>query len=153
MKGIVLAGKSGSKLYPITLAIPKQLLPIYNRPMIYFPIETLRNSGITDILVITTSDQQNVFKKYLGDGVSFNVSLSYAIQDNPRGIADAITIGANFLKNDDFCLITGDTIIIGDSLTDQITKAFRAAKLSGNATIFCHVILMIINMERLLIIW
>lgn len=120
MKGIILAGDSGSRLQPLTLEVPKQLLPIYDRPMIYYPIEILREAGIQNILVITTSEQQPAFKKYLGDGTSLKVSLSYAVQDNPNGIAEAITIGNKFIANDNVCLITGDTLIIGDSFIPQL---------------------------------
>lgn len=136
MKGIVLAGNSGTKLYPLTIGVPKQLLPVYDKPMIYYPIETLKESGISDILVITTTEQQNAFYKYLGDGSKLNVSISYAIQDDPRGIAEAITIAKDFLSNDDICLITGDTIIVGNGIYTQLKKAFKAVKKSGNATIF-----------------
>jgi len=136
MKGIVLAGNTGTKLYPLTLGVPKQLLPIYDRPMIYYPIETLKESGIKDILVITSPEQQDVFKKYLGNGELLGVTLSYAIQDNPKGIADAITIGRGYVGNDDICLITGDTLLTGNSLSCQIKKAFKAVEKSGNAIIF-----------------
>ena len=136
MKGIVLSGDSGSRLYPLTLGIPKQLLPIYDKPMIYYPIETLVNAGVTDILVITTSLQQSTFKGYLADGSSLNCKISYAVQDEPRGIAEALIIGKNFISNESVCLITGDTIITGPNLSQQLRKAFKAVEKSGNATIF-----------------
>lgn len=128
MKGIVLAGDSGSRLYPLTIGVPKQLLPIYDKPMVFYPIELLRNVGIRDILLITTMEHQTAFKNCLGDGSLLGVTLSYAVQDYPRGIADAISIGAEFIASDDICLITGDTIILGSSLVPQLQKAFRAVK-------------------------
>lgn len=136
MKGIILAGDSGSKLHPITLAIPKQLLPIYDRPMIYYPIETLVNVGITDLLIITTEEHQLLFQKALRDGCTFGASLSYAVQKEPNGIAQAIYLGKEFVGSDGFCLITGDTIIEGQNLNEQIKKAIRTVNKSGNATIF-----------------
>jgi len=136
MKGIVLAGDSGKRLYPLTIGVPKQLLPIYNQPMIYYPIQTLVNTGITEILIITTSEQQSAFKKYLGSGEEFGCTFSYAVQDEPKGIAEAISIGGDFLNNDSVCLITGDTIIAGNSLNAQLKKAIKAVEKSGNATIF-----------------
>lgn len=136
MKGIVLSGDSGSRLYPLTLGIPKQLLPIYDKPMIYYPIETLVKAGISEILVITTSAQQPAFRGYLADGSSLNCMISYAIQDEPKGIAEALVIGKEFIGNDAVCLITGDTIINGETLSQQLHKAFKAVVKSGNATIF-----------------
>ncbi len=136
MKGIVLSGDSGSRLYPLTLGIPKQLLPIYDKPMIYYPIETLVKAGISEILVITTSAQQSAFKGYLGDGSALNCKITYASQDEPKGIAEALVIGKDFIGNDAVCLITGDTIISGDTLSQQLHKAFKAVEKSGNATIF-----------------
>lgn len=136
MKGIVLSGESGSRLYPLTLGIPKQLLPIYDKPMIYYPIETMVKAGISEILVITTSAQQPVFSGYLADGSSLNCMISYAIQDEPKGIAEALVIGKEFIGNDAVCLITGDTIIYGETLSQQLHKAFKAVEKSGNATIF-----------------
>ena len=97
MKGIVLSGDSGSRLYPLTLGIPKQLLPIYDKPMIYYPIETLVKAGISEILVITTSAQQSAFKGYLGDGSALNCKITYASQDEPKGIAEALVIGKDFI--------------------------------------------------------
>lgn len=136
MKGIVLSGDSGSRLYPLTLGIPKQLLPIYDKPMIYYPIETLVKAGISEILVITTSAQQSAFKGYLGDGSALNCKITYANQDEPKGIAEALVIGKDFIGNDAVCLITGDTIITGETLSLQLQKAFKAVEKSGNATIF-----------------
>ena len=136
MKGIILSGDSGTRLYPLTLGIPKQLLPIYDKPMIYYPIDTLVKAGISEILVITTSLQQPAFKGYLADGSSLNCKLAYAVQDEPKGIAEALVIGKEFIGNDAVCLITGDTIISGETLSQQLHKAFKAVEKSGNATIF-----------------
>lgn len=134
MKGIVLAGDSGNRLHPITLGIPKQLIPIYDRPMVYYPIETLVNAGITEILIITTPEYTTSFKKALENykGAHF----SYAIQEKPKGIAEALIIGKDFFDKDGVCLITGDTIITGDGVESLINKAIRTVTKSGNATMF-----------------
>lgn len=136
MKGIILAGDSGSRLHPLTLGVPKQLLPVYDKPMIYYPIETLVQSGIKEILIITTSEHQLMFKKALGDGGCFNANFEYAIQEHANGIAEAINIATDFIKSDSVCLITGDMIIAGDGVKQHIGKAIRAVEKSGNATIF-----------------
>ena len=136
MKGIVLAGDSGSRLHPLTLGVPKQLLPIYDKPMIYYPIETLVQSGIRDILIITTVEHQNLFQKALGDGTRFDAKFQYAIQEKACGIAQAINIASDFIGKDSVCLITGDMIIAGDGVKNHISKAIRAVEKSGNATIF-----------------
>lgn len=136
MKGIILAGDSGSRLHPLTLSIPKQLIPIYDKPMIYYPIDILVNAGITESLVITTEVYQQSFQKAIGDGEQFGCKVSYAIQNEPNGIADAINIAADFIGKDGVCLITGDTIIDGPYFSEQIKKSIRAVKKSGNATIF-----------------
>lgn len=135
IKGIILAGDSGTNLHPLTLGIPKQLLPIYDKPMVYYPINTLVSAGINEILIITTSEHQSLFKKILGDGSQFGATLTYAIQDEPRGIAEALTIAAGFIEKEGVCLMTGDTIITGDT-SSLITKAAKAIKSSGSATIF-----------------
>ena len=136
MKGIILAGDSGSRLYPLTLGIPKQLIPIYDKPMIYYPIDILVKAGITELLVITTELQQPLFRKAIGDGDLFGCKITYAIQNAPNGIADAINIAADFIGKDGVCLITGDTIIDGPDFSEQIKKSVRAVRKSGNATIF-----------------
>ena len=136
MKGIILAGGSGTRLHPLTFGVPKQLLPIYDKPMFYYPLQTLAESGIKDIMLITSKEDQGMFQRALGDGQSFGVNLSYACQNNPEGIAQAIMIGKDFIADDALCLITGDTIITGSSLQKQLTKAYKAAEKSGNATIF-----------------
>lgn len=136
MKGIILAGDAGKRLEPLTLGAPKQLLPIYDKPMIYYPLSILEQSGISDILVITTKEHQNVFRHSMGDGSKFGIRLSYTCQDSPEGIAQAIMIAQDFIGDDSICLITGDTIILGASLQKHLAKAYRAADKSGNATIF-----------------
>lgn len=136
MKGIILAGDSGERLYPLSIGISKQLLPVYDKPMIYCPIDTLVQAGIEDILIITTAEQQPIFQKALGDGSRFNAHFTYAVQDEPKGIAQAISIGKEFIGKESVCLITGDMIIDGENVSERIKKAIRAVKKSGNATIF-----------------
>ncbi len=136
MKGIILAGDSGSRLHLLTLGVPKQLLPIYDKPMIYYPIDTLVQSGINEILIITTAVHQSLFQKTLGDGSRFNAKFQYAIQEKASGIAQAINIASDFIGKDSVCLITGDMIIAGDGVKNHISKAIRAVEKSGNATIF-----------------
>ena len=110
MKGIILAGGKGTRLYPITKAISKQLLPVYNKPMIYYPINTLLEIGIKDILIITTPEDQVYFKNLLIDNQDFKVNFEFKIQNNPNGIAEAFVIGEDFIQNDDVCLILGDNL-------------------------------------------
>ena len=136
MKGIILAGDSGPRLHPLTLGIPKQLIPIYDKPMIYYPIDILVKAGITELLIITTEEQQPLFRKAIGDCEQFGCKVTYAIQNEPNGIADAINIAADFIGKDGVCLITGDTIIDGPDFSEQIKKSIRAVRKSGNATIF-----------------
>ena len=120
MKGIVLAGGTGSRLWPITKGLSKQLLPVYDKPMIYYPISTLMLAGIRDILIITTPEDQGLFKKLLGDGSSYGVQFEFAIQDNPNGIAEAFLIGQNFIGSDDIALILGDNIFYGVGFGQQL---------------------------------
>lgn len=136
MKGVILAGDSGDKLFPLSLGVPKQLLPIFDKPMIYYPIEILAKAGITDLLVITSPTQQKAFVDTLGDGHNLNVLITYAIQQKPEGIAQAITIASDFIGIDQVCLITGDTLIFGKPFLAQLGKAIKAASKSANATIF-----------------
>lgn len=136
MKGIILAGDSGTRLHPLTLGIPKHLIPIFDKPMIYYPIDILVKAGITELLVITMEEHQLLFHKAIGDGEHFGCKVTYAIQNEPNGIADAINIAADFIGKDGVCLITGDTIIDGPDFSEQIKKSIRAVKKSGNATIF-----------------
>ncbi len=136
MKGVILAGDSGDKLFPLSLGVPKQLLPIFDKPMIFYPIEILAKAGITDLLVITSPTQQKAFVDTLGDGHNLNVRIAYAIQQKPEGIAQAITIASDFIGIDQVCLITGDTLIFGKPFLAQLGKAIKAASKSANATIF-----------------
>ena len=135
MKGIVLAGGSGTRLYPITKGISKQLLPIYDKPMIYYPISTLMLADIKDILIITTPEEQAMFKRLLGDGSDFGVNLQYAVQEKPNGIAEAFIIGEEFIGADDVCLILGDNIFHGPGMTKMFKSAAENAK-NGIATVF-----------------
>ena len=133
MKGIVLAGGSGTRLYPITKGVSKQLLPIYDKPMIYYPISVLMLAGIQDILIITTPEDQAGFQRMLGDGSEFGINLSYALQPSPDGLAQAFTIGEDFIGNDNVCLVLGDNIFWGQGFT-PILK--RAATRQSGATVF-----------------
>lgn len=123
MKGIILAGGSGSRLHPLTLGVSKQLLPIYNKPMIYYPLSVLLLAQIREILIITTPEEQFLFKRLLKDGSDFGASFTYAIQPQPNGLAEAFTIGASFIGKDSVCLILGDNIFYGDNLEPLLDQA------------------------------
>lgn len=122
-KGIVLAGGSGSRLHPITQGVSKQLLPIYDKPMIYYPISVLMLSGINDILVISTPEDIDGYKRLLGDGTQFGISLSYAVQPSPDGLAQAFLIGEDFIGSDNVCLVLGDNIFFGEHFSDKLENA------------------------------
>lgn len=124
MKGIILAGGSGTRLYPITKGISKQLMPIYDKPMIYYPLSILIMSGIKDILIITTPHDQSQFQNLLGDGSVIGINLSYAVQEKPRGLADAFVVGAEFIGSDKVALILGDQIFYGTQMDEQL-KQYR----------------------------
>ncbi|PLA93587.1 glucose-1-phosphate thymidylyltransferase RfbA [Ligilactobacillus salivarius] len=133
MKGIILAGGSGTRLYPITKGISKQLIPIYDKPMIYYPLSTLMLAGITDILVISTPEYTSLFEQLLGDGSEWGISLTYKVQEKPNGLAEAFILGADFIGNDSVCLILGDNIYYGSGLSKLVQEA---AQKTNGATVF-----------------
>lgn len=122
MKGIVLAGGTGSRLHPVTLGTSKQLVPVYDKPMIYYPLSTLMFAGIHDILIITTPEDADAFHRLLGDGSNFGIKLQYAVQDSPKGLAQAFTIGADFIGNEKVALVLGDNIFYGPGLGTQLAR-------------------------------
>ena len=133
MKGIILAGGSGTRLYPITKGISKQLIPVYDKPMIYYPLSTLMLAGITDILVISTPEYTPLFEQLLGDGSDIGVSLTYKVQEKPNGLAEAFILGADFIGDDSVCLILGDNIYYGSGLSKLVQEA---AEKTDGATVF-----------------
>ncbi len=138
MKGIVLAGGAGTRLYPSTIATSKQLLPIYDKPMVYYPISVLMLAGIKDILIISTPDDISNFEKLLGNGSQFGVNFSYKVQPSPDGLAQAFILGREFIANDCVSLILGDNIFYGQGFTGMLKKAVLSAKNKKEATIFAY---------------
>lgn len=138
MKGILLAGGSGTRLYPLTLGVSKQLMPVYDKPMIYYPLSVLMLAGIWDILVITTPEQQQNFKKLLNDGSQFGIKLSYVVQEKPEGIAQAFMLGESFIQEEPVALALGDNLFFGNDLIKLLIQARKRVESAGGGEIFSY---------------
>ena len=140
MKGIVLAGGSGTRLYPITKAVSKQILPLYDKPMVYYPLSVLMLAGINEVLIISTPRDISCFKELFGDGSWLGMKFEYAIQEQPRGLADAFIIGKDFIKDDSVALVLGDNIFYGQSFTSTLNRARQTVEAGKGSVIFGYMV-------------
>jgi glucose-1-phosphate thymidylyltransferase len=140
MKAIVLAGGTGSRLFPVTLGVSKQLLPVYDKPMIYYPLSTLLLAGMKEVLLISTPEDIGCYKRLLGDGSQWGIKISYAIQEKPNGLAEAFLLGEKFIGNDPVCLVLGDNIFYGEGLEILLNNARKRAVSSSQATVFGYTV-------------